>query len=88
MAVLNSSYFLLGGGVMPLNLFPPWASGILLLLPNQLSLYVPAATLLGMLSAGSMLHSLAVGAAWVAGLFLFSIVWWRKVSRKITSAGG
>lgn len=87
-SVTNAVYFLLGGGVMPLNLLPSWASGILLLLPSQLSLYAPAATLLGMLSESSMVQSIAVGAVWAVALFVFSIVWWRMASKKITSAGG
>jgi len=88
LAVTNTICFLLGGGIMPLSIFPEWASKILVLLPISLSLYTPAATLLGMLSTQSILASLLVGSIWAVSLFVFSIFWWQKVSKRITSAGG
>jgi len=88
LSVTASIYFLLAGGIMPLSIFPEWASKILVLLPSQLSVYTPAATLLGILSTKSILTSLLVGSIWAVLLFVISIFWWQKVSKKITSAGG
>ncbi len=87
-AITESLYFLLGGGVVPLNLLPPWIGGIVALLPMQLALYVPAATLLGTISTSQIISSLEVGAVWAAALFLISAAWWRHVSTRLTSVGG
>ncbi|MDE1873576.1 MAG: ABC-2 family transporter protein [Candidatus Micrarchaeota archaeon] len=87
-AVTESLYMLLGGGVVPLNLLPPWAGGIFAALPMQLSLYTPAATLLGIVSTGEIVQSLLVGMAWAVPLFILSVLVWSRVRGKITSVGG
>lgn len=86
--VTDSIYFLLGGGLVPLNLFPPWASHILLLLPSQLSTYTPAATLLGIISTSQALNGIIVGLVWLLALFAVAMLWWKRVSMNITSVGG
>ncbi|MCL5239149.1 MAG: ABC-2 family transporter protein [Candidatus Marsarchaeota archaeon] len=87
-AVTESLYMLLGGGVVPLSLLPSWANNILALLPMQLSLYLPAATLLGMASTGEILQSILVGLVWAVPLFALSVLVWNRVRGKITSVGG
>lgn len=87
-AVTDSLYMLLGGGIVPLNLLPSWARGIFAVLPMQLSLYTPAATLLGIVSTGQIIQSLLVGAAWAVPLFILSAFVWNRVRGKITSVGG
>jgi ABC-2 type transport system permease protein len=88
LSVSGMIYSLLGGGFIPLNLFPSWTTGILSLLPCQLSLYIPAATLLGMVSVNSIVQSIIVGIVWAIALFIFAALWWKRVNRKMTSAGG
>ncbi|MDE1854881.1 MAG: ABC-2 family transporter protein [Candidatus Micrarchaeota archaeon] len=87
-SVADSLYLLLGGGVIPLILFPGWASQILLLLPSQLSVYTPAATLLGIISPSAAIGYLFAGVVWAVVLVVLAALWWKKVSQNITSVGG
>jgi ABC-2 type transport system permease protein len=89
--IMNSTWsviLLLGGGVLPLTLFPNAVYQILMLTPFPMLLYVPAATFLGMISTSVAIRSMFTGLFWIAVLLLVTIIAWRSVRKKITSAGG
>jgi ABC-2 type transport system permease protein len=88
LSVTDGLYFLLGGGIVPLSLFPSWASQILLLLPTQLSAYTPTATLLGIISTQQAINEIIIGLVWIVVFFAAAALFWRKVNMNITSAGG
>lgn len=88
MVVTYNLQFLLSGGLLPLSLFPSWASNILLLLPFQMELYTPAATLLGTMPVATMVQEILVGAVWAVVLFAISALMWRKMRKGITAVGG
>lgn len=84
---LSTVFAMLGGGVVPLLLFPSSAVAVLMLTPLPLLLYVPAATLLGMMTTWEAIGSIAVGAAWLAGLVVASRLVWSKVMRAMNAVG-
>ncbi|VVB77392.1 ABC-2 family transporter protein [uncultured archaeon] len=81
-------YYFLGGSLAPLSLFPKWLANILMLLPSQLMMYTPAATLLGIIPMDEIIREIAVGAVWLAALVLFTLLWLRRISRRVVAVGG
>ena len=89
--IINSTgsiILLLGGGVLPLTLFPHAIYQVLMLTPFPMLLYVPAATFLGIIGTSTAISSMITGLSWIAVLLLITIVSWRSIRKKITSAGG
>lgn len=79
---------ILGGAYVPLNLFPAALQGFITFTPFQFIAYAPAATLLGVITAGLALQNVLVGAAWAAALVLLARWWWGRIKRKISFVGG
>ncbi len=89
--IMNASWsviILLGGGVLPLTLFPGIVLHVLLLTPFPIMLYVPAATFLGIISVSEIFSSIAVSLVWLVLLFIAAAIAWSRVRKNITSAGG
>ncbi len=78
---------LLGGGVMPLLLFPAWAQHVLYLLPFQFIVFVPSAVMTGLITAQAFLGFMAVGAAWIAALLVVAWLLWKKARVMINAVG-
>ena len=76
------------GGTVPLSLFPQYISSILYALPFQNMGYLPASILLGVSTLPEIMNGLAIGAIWTFALAAFAFFWWKKVRKRITSAGG
>ena len=85
---LWSLILLIGGGVVPLTLFPHVITGVLMLTPLPIMLYLPAATFLGMVSSSAAIGYIWINLAWLLGLAAVTALAWRSTRRKITSAGG
>lgn len=83
-----SIIILLGGGILPLTLFPRTVMHVLMLTPFPIMLYVPAATFLGMMSSSEIASSIAIALAWIATLSVIATVAWGRARKNITSAGG
>jgi ABC-2 type transport system permease protein len=83
-----SIMLLLGGGVMPLALFPNAITHILMFTPFPIMLYTPAATFLGIVSSSEAINSIIISAVWVVALAIISAAAWKFVRKRITSAGG
>ena len=88
MSVTWNLEFLLSGGVLPLTLFPPLAGKILLLLPFQMLLYTPVATLLGVITNAEIVQELIISTIWAAVLFIIAAIMWYRIRRGLTAVGG
>ncbi len=77
----------LGGYIVPLALFPPAVSGLIIWLPFQSSVALPVEILTGRLSAEQSLLRLAIGAAWVALIALGARLLWRAGLRDYSAVG-
>lgn len=78
---------LLGGGMMPLGLFPAWAREALYWSPFPYLFDRPVNLLLGRVPVGEWWSGCVVGAAWVAALSLATHLVWHHGGRRYTSAG-
>ncbi len=78
---------LLGGGVIPLSLFPAHTAAILSLLPFQFIFYVPAATLSGALTIGASIEALKLALLWVAALLALAYAVWSRAKSHINAVG-
>jgi ABC-2 type transport system permease protein len=80
-------FSILGGGIMPITLFPKFAYGILMLTPLPYLYFVPGGTFTGLLPPQSLPGVLGIGFAWIAVLAVIATLLWRKVSVDINSVG-
>lgn len=78
---------LLGGQLLPLNLFPGWAQSLLELLPFQFLFYFPVMTLVGKIGPIQWLTGIGVGAAWCLVLGLAVRLVWSRGARVYTGVG-
>ncbi len=78
---------MLGGLMLPLDLFPAWARQILDVLPFQALFYFPVMTLLNRLGTGEWLRTLAVALAWCAAIGWLARIVWRRGYRVYTGVG-
>ena len=80
-------FSLLGGGIMPLLLYPKLFYGILMLTPFPFLYFVPGGTFTGMIPAAQLPGLVAEGAIWALVLLGIAVVIWRHVSRDINAVG-
>jgi ABC-2 type transport system permease protein len=81
------AFSLLGGGIMPLLLYPKLFYGILMLTPFPFLYYVPGGTFTGIIPAAQLPGLVAEGAIWALVLLLIAVVVWKRVSRDINAVG-
>jgi len=77
---------LLGGIIMPLQLYPGWFQSIAMASPFQYTIYTPAMIWLGRMPVTAQL--LMGMLAWTAVSFVIAWTAWRLVLRKMTVQGG
>ena len=81
----NAMVDLLGGVLLPLSFYPPWAQDALAWLPFQAVAYTPTALYLGKLTPG---RALGVQVLWAVALYL-TVRWvWRRAVDRLTVQGG
>lgn len=80
-------FAILGGGIMPITLYPKFAYSILMLTPFPYLYFVPGATFTGILQLGALPQVFAIGIGWIAVLGFVANIVWKKVSRDINSVG-
>ncbi|HEX4955101.1 MAG TPA: ABC-2 family transporter protein [Thermoanaerobaculia bacterium] len=78
---------LLGGEMLPLELFPAWARLGLDLLPFRFLFHFPAMTLVGRIDAQSWVSGLAIALGWCLVLTLVARVVWRRGTLVYTGVG-
>ncbi|MEM3883604.1 MAG: ABC-2 family transporter protein [Methanothrix sp.] len=80
-------FSLLGGGIMPLLLYPKLIYGILMLTPFPFLYFVPGGTFTGIIPAAQLPGLVAEEAVWALVLLGIAIVVWKRVSRDINAVG-
>jgi ABC-2 type transport system permease protein len=79
---------LLSGVYAPLWFFPDWFITLSRFLPFQATLSVPLSLYVGRIPVSEAAPELAVQAAWVVALALFTRLLWRRAERRVISQGG
>ncbi|MBX9393857.1 ABC-2 family transporter protein [Streptomyces sp. TRM72054] len=88
MLILLFAQNLLAGVYAPLWFFPDWFITMSALLPFQATLSVPLSLYVGRIPLSDAAFQIAVQAAWVVGLALFTRWVWRRAARRVISQGG
>lgn len=81
----NAMVDLLGGVLLPLSFYPPWAQDVLAWLPFQAVAYTPTVLYLGELAPW---RALGVQALWAVALHLAARWAWRRALDRLTVQGG
>ena len=81
------TFSLLGGGIMPLLLYPKLFYSILMLTPFPFLYYVPGGTFTGIIPAAQLPGLVAEGAIWALILLAIAVFVWKRVSRDINAVG-
>ena len=85
--LLWSLYTILGGSVIPIDLFPSSIAGILRLLPFSSTLDFPAQIMLGQISNAEIALGFAMQAFWMFASTMCRNALWRKGLTKYSGAG-
>lgn len=80
-------FSLLGGGLMPLILYPKIIYEILMLTPFPFLYFVPIGTFTGIIPAAHLPGLIAEGVIWTLVLLFIAVVTWKRVSRDINAVG-
>jgi ABC-2 type transport system permease protein len=78
---------LVGGGILPLSMFPNSVSSILEMLPFQFLFYVPDGILTGNINLATIWSTFALGAFWTVMLALVAALMWRAAKRHLDAVG-
>jgi len=79
---------LLSGVYAPLWFFPDWFVTLSAFMPFQATLSVPLSLYIGRIPLSDAAGQLAIQAAWVVLLALFTRFLWRRAARRVISQGG
>jgi ABC-2 type transport system permease protein len=79
---------LLSGVYAPLWFFPDWFVTLSMFLPFQATLSVPLSLYIGRIPLSDAAGQLAIQAAWVVILALFTRFLWHRAARRVISQGG
>ncbi|MFD5264701.1 ABC transporter permease [Streptomyces sp. NPDC058335] len=88
MMILIFAQNLLSGVYAPLWFFPDWFITLSAFLPFQATLSVPLSIYIGRVQLSDAPAQLAVQAAWVVVLALFTRLLWHRAARRVISQGG
>lgn len=86
--ILFAFEYIAGGHLFPLDILPPWLSGVLTLTPFPYQLFFPVSVYLGRTAGPRLWRGLAIELGWVL-LFYFVARWiWGRGVRKYSAYGG
>ncbi len=88
MLILIFAQNLLSGVYAPLWFFPGWFITMSQFLPFQATLSVPLSIYVGRVPLSDAAAQLALQAAWVVALSLFTRFLWRRAGRRVVAQGG
>jgi ABC-2 type transport system permease protein len=88
MLILIFAQNLLSGVYAPLWFFPDWFITLSAFLPFQATLSVPLSIYIGRIQLSDAPAQLAVQAAWIVMLALFTRLLWHRAARRVISQGG
>lgn len=86
--LLQFSWLVLSGAIVPLWLLPGWMIKVAEALPFQAAQYIPVAVYLGKISVSDVPHALLVQVLWIIGLLGVQTLLWRRGLRRIVVLGG
>ncbi|MGC8571879.1 MAG: ABC transporter permease [Candidatus Micrarchaeia archaeon] len=84
---INSIFFVGGGGMIPLILYPKIIYNILMLTPLPYLYFIPAATFVGLIPTSELPGILLIGVIWIAVLMLLAKFAWSKASKDMNVVG-
>jgi len=87
LVILRFATNFLGGGLVPLTLFPDWGRSVLELLPFAYYVSFPIRTLLGQVAAREWAIGMAVLAGWCAFFAALAAWVWRRGTRQYAGVG-
>lgn len=77
----------LGGGALPLSIFPEWAQEILYYLPFAAILSIPANIFVGIPPGIDLFHSFFISLSWILFLMVIQNALWKKGLRHYSGVG-
>lgn len=86
--LLQFSWLVLSGAVVPLWLLPTWMAGVAKALPFQAAQYIPVAVYLDKIPLSDVPRALLIQALWIIGLLGVQTLLWRRGLRRIVVLGG
>ncbi|MHB1355918.1 MAG: ABC transporter permease [Anaerolineae bacterium] len=86
--VLDFSWLVLSGSIVPLWLLPRWLLVVAQALPFQAAQFIPIAVYLGKIPLSDVPRALLVQGLWIAGLLGAQTLLWRRGLRRIVVLGG
>lgn len=84
----NSVVRFISGSIIPLVFFPMWFQRVLTFLPFGSTNYVPVMIYLNKYTTLGTLKVILIQALWIIILYLCSVFFWRKATKKLTIMGG
>lgn len=87
LVMLRFTMALLGGGLIPIALFPEWSKGMMRALPFQHMVSLPVRSFMGEVSWGEMLSSLGILSIWGIVLCVLLNLVWQRGTRKYSGVG-
>jgi viologen exporter family transport system permease protein len=86
--VINTVNFFISGQMFPLDLLPPFWSGVLRSLPFQYMAYFPTMIFLGKIRGMDLVYGLLSQLAWALGFILLARILYRTGLRRYSAYGG
>jgi ABC-2 type transport system permease protein len=86
--VINTVNFFISGQMFPLDLLPPFWSGLLKSLPFQYMAYFPTMIFLGKIHGMDLVWGLLAELGWALGFILFARLLYRTGLRRYSAYGG
>lgn len=86
--LLNFSWLVLSGAIIPLWLLPGWMVQVAQALPFQAAQYIPIAVYLGKIPVSEVPRALLTQTLWIVGLLAVQTLLWRRGLRRIVVLGG
>ncbi len=85
--LLWALYTILGGSLIPLDLYPPGIAGLLKVLPFASALDSPVQIILGKLDHNELLIGFLIQLFWVIALMLIRALLWSIGLKRYTASG-
>src|SRR5207237_5897023 len=86
--IINTISFFVSGQMFPLDLLPPFWSGLLRSLPFQYLAYFPASVFLGKIQGDALVHGLLMELTWAAVFIGLANVLYRRGRGRSSGLGG
>jgi ABC-2 type transport system permease protein len=81
-------HFILSGYLIPFEMMPGWVMKVAAVLPFRYTLGFPVETLIGLNDTEDALRALGIQWLYVVGLFVATVVIWRRGMRRFVAFGG